>query len=272
MARKRRQELSVQSADGTSIGYTLSGAGPCILLVHGAAVDRRSCLLLGTVLADSRQVAAMDRRGRGLSPDGNREYSLTRETEDVLAVLEALPPPVHAVGISFGSLPVLEAAARSDRLAAVTLFEPPIRTPAHAFIPAARMEDMERMVAESRFADAVDVALREGVAASEDELREVAAVPGASAALEALMPVTVREFHEVGRYVPQQAMLAAIRVPVTVLVGSTSHAQFRAAADLLAAKDPAIRTRVLPGLSHLASLMAPAPLAEAILASEPAST
>jgi homoserine kinase len=41
MARKRGQQLSVQSSDGTAIGYTLSGAGPSLLLVHGSAVDRR---------------------------------------------------------------------------------------------------------------------------------------------------------------------------------------------------------------------------------------
>jgi pimeloyl-ACP methyl ester carboxylesterase len=269
MARKRRQELFVQSADGTSIGYTLSGAGPSVLLVHGAAVDRRSCLLLGTALADSRQVAAMDRRGRGLSPDLGHEYALARETEDVLAVVEALPPPVHVVGISFGGLPVLEAAARTACLAAVTVFEPPIRTAGQGFLTAARMADMTRMVAEGQLADAVQVALREGVAASDEELREIAALPGASEALEALMPTTVREFYVVLNFVPQAEVLGRIQAPVTVMVGSASHPQFQAAAAFLAAQHPAIRTLTLPGLSHLASLVAPAPLAEAILATGP---
>ena len=70
MARKRGQQLSVHSADGTAIGYSLSGAGPSLLIVHGSAVDRRSCYLLDSVLAESRRVALMDRRGRGLSKDG----------------------------------------------------------------------------------------------------------------------------------------------------------------------------------------------------------
>ena len=268
MARKRRQELSVESTDGTPIGYTLSGKGPSVLLVHGSAVDRRSCFLLDSLLADSRQVAVMDRRGRGLSKD-SESYSLAQEAEDVLAVIGALAPPVHVVGLSFGGLPVLEAAARSDRLAAVTLFEPPIRTADHTFLTGPRMEELDRMIADGRVTDAVQVVLREGVAASDDELRQIDAVPGAAAAAEAAMPVTAREFHVVANYVPQAERLAHIKVPVTVLLGSESHQRFRAAADLLVEQDAAIRTRVLPGLGHLAALTAPAPLAEAILESAP---
>jgi len=267
MPRKRRQELSVESADGTRIGYTLSGAGPSMLLVHGSAVDRSSCVLLESVLADSRRVALMDRRGRGLSGDGET-YSLAREADDVLAVIGAMDPPVHLVGLSYGALPVLEAAARSDRLATVTVIEPPIRTPDHPFLTVPRMEELDRLIATGQVKDAARIVLREAVSASETELREIAAVPGAWAAAEALMPVTGREFHVVLDYVPQAETLARINVPVTVLLGSESDPRFRAGAELLVARAP-IRIRVLPGLSHLAPMIAPGPLADAILETAP---
>jgi hypothetical protein len=54
------------------------------------------------------------------------------------------------------------------------------------------------------------------------------------------------------------------------MVGGESSPQFRAGAELLAARHPGMRLRVVPGLSHLAPLVAPAPLAEAILATTPA--
>src|SRR5439155_23347753 len=153
VGRKRREPHSVESADGTRIGYTVSGAGPSLLLVHGTAVDSRSCILLGNVLAESRRVALMDRRGRGLAQDGGT-YSRGREVEDVLAVVEALDPPVHVVGISYGGLPALEAAARSDRLAAVTLFEPPIRTGDYTFLTESGMAKLDRLIAAGRMDDA----------------------------------------------------------------------------------------------------------------------
>jgi pimeloyl-ACP methyl ester carboxylesterase len=268
MARKRGQQLSVQSADGTAIGYALSGAGPSLLIVHGSAVDRRSCYLLDSVLAESRRVALMDRRGRGLSKDGP-EYGLAREADDVLAVLGALDPPVHLVGLSFGCLPVLEAAARSDRLSAVTLYEPPIRTPGYPFLSVARMDELGRMIAEGRLTEAARVVLFEAISATESEMREIEAVPGAWAAAEALLPVTAREFGVILSYVPRPGPLAGITVPITVMVGSESSPQFRAGAELLAAQHPAMRMRVVPGLSHLAPLIAPAPLAEAILQTSP---
>jgi len=266
MARKRRQELSVESADGTTIGYTLSGAGPSVLLVHGTAVDHRAGVLLESLLAESRRVALMDRRGRGLSKDGGT-YSLAREAEDVLAVVGALYPPVHVVGMSFGALPVLEAAARSDRLAAVTLVEPPIRTGDHTFLTIPGMEELDRLIANGRMTDAARLVLREGASASVDELRQLGAITGDLAAAEAVMPVTGREFRVMWSYAPQAETLARIKVPVTVLVGSESEPRFRAAADALVARVPVIRMRVLPGLSHFAPLTAPAALAEAILES-----
>ena len=90
-------------------------------------------------------------------------------------------------------------------------------------------------------------------------MREIAAVPGGMSALEAIMPVTVQEFHVVMGYVPQAGRWPPSRVPLTVLTGGESHPRFRAAADFLAARDPAItpapcRART-PG-----ALTAPAPL------------
>jgi pimeloyl-ACP methyl ester carboxylesterase len=252
------------SADGTRIGYTITGTGPSLLLVHGTAVDSRSCVLLGRALADSRRVALMDRRGRGLSKDGGT-YSLDREIDDVLAVIAALEPPVHVVGVSFGGLPVLEASPRTDRLAAVTLFEPPIRTGGYTFLTEPGMAELDRLIAAGRRDDGARLVLREGMAASDEDLRQLAALPGAWAAIVALIPVTGREFHVMWSYAPQAERLSGLRVPLTVLVGSDSESRFHAGADALVAQVPNVRKRVLPGLRHMAPLLAPALLAQAIL-------
>ncbi len=268
MGRKRREQHAVFSADGTRIGYTVFGAGPSVLIVHGTAVDSRSCILLGNVLAESRRVAVMDRRGRGLSQDGGT-YSLDREVEDVHAVVAALDPPVHVVGVSYGGLPALEAAARSDGLAAVTLFEPPIRTGDYTYLTESGMAELDRLIAAGRMDDAARFVLREGMAASEEDLRQLASLPGAWAAIVAVIPVTGREFRVMWSYAPRAETLADVKVPVTVVVGSKSEPRFLAGAEALVTRVPALRKRVVTGLSHLAPLLAPALLAGAILDSAP---
>jgi pimeloyl-ACP methyl ester carboxylesterase len=131
------------------------------------------------------------------------------------------------------------------------------------------MEELERMIAEGRRRDAARVVLLEAISATESEMREIDAVPGAWAAAEALLPVTAREFRVILSYVPRPEPLARITVPITVMVGGESSPQFRAGAAFLVAQHPGMRMRVVPGLSHLAPLIAPAPLAEAILESAP---
>jgi pimeloyl-ACP methyl ester carboxylesterase len=268
MGRKRREPHSVESADGTRIGYTVIGTGPSILVVHGTAVDSRSCILLGNVLAESRRVALMDRRGRGLSGDGGT-YSLDREVDDVLAVVQALDPPVHVVGVSYGGLPALEAAGRSDRLSAVTVFEPPIRTGDYTFLTEPGMAELDRLIAAGRMDDAARFVLREGMAASEEDLRTLASLPGAWAAIVAVIPVTGREFHVMWSYAPRAETLGRATAPIVVMVGSDSEPRFHAGAEALVAQVPKVRKRVLPGLSHLAPLLAPAELGQAILESAP---
>jgi pimeloyl-ACP methyl ester carboxylesterase len=132
------------------------------------------------------------------------------------------------------------------------------------------MDELERMIAGGRLTEAARVVLIEAISATESEMREIEAVPGAWAAAEALMPVTAREFRVILAYVPRPQALARITVLITVLVGGESSPQFRAGAELLVSQQPAMRLRVVPGLSHLAPLIAPAPLAEAILETAPA--
>src|SRR5207302_10329078 len=55
------------------------------------------------------------------------DYSIDREVEDVLAVIDASGPPVHLVGHSFGAiLCVLVAAQASERIDKLVLYEPPV--------------------------------------------------------------------------------------------------------------------------------------------------
>jgi pimeloyl-ACP methyl ester carboxylesterase len=127
--RKYRREhaamQTVASADGTSIAFERGGSGADLVLVHGTAADRARWAAIRPQLEEHFTVTAVDRRGRGDSGDG-RNYAAEREYDDIVAVVDALDPPVLLFGHSFGAICSLEAALRTDRLDGLILYEPPM--------------------------------------------------------------------------------------------------------------------------------------------------
>ncbi|HSI26477.1 MAG TPA: alpha/beta hydrolase [Aeromicrobium sp.] len=114
----------VVSADGTSIGYRVTGEGPPVVLVHGVGTDSGDWFFVAPSLSAHFTVVTVDRRGRAESGDGP-SYSMAREVEDILAVVDAVDAQ-FLVGHSYGGLCSMLAAARTDRLKALVVYEPPI--------------------------------------------------------------------------------------------------------------------------------------------------
>jgi pimeloyl-ACP methyl ester carboxylesterase len=119
------------SADGTRIGLVTGGAGAPLLLVHGGACTAERWGPLWPLLAAHRQVTAMDRRGRGASPDlgPGVPYAIEREGDDVAAVAEFLAAQagrsVDVLGHSYGAVCALFAAAVGAPIGRLVLVEPP---------------------------------------------------------------------------------------------------------------------------------------------------
>jgi pimeloyl-ACP methyl ester carboxylesterase len=99
-----------ESADGTRIAFRSRGDGEPVLFVHGTGTSGADWAFAGRWLEDRFTVVAMDRRGRGMSGDAPG-YSMEREAEDVLAVLEATGSKL-LVGHSYGALCSVLAAAQ----------------------------------------------------------------------------------------------------------------------------------------------------------------
>src|SRR5262245_6093610 len=96
----QRSIVKVRSNDGTSLAVECAGAGPSLLIVHGGTGDHTRWQPLFPFFAQHFTVCAMDRRGHGESETGT-EYSLQKEVEDVVAVLNALPGSVFVLGHSY---------------------------------------------------------------------------------------------------------------------------------------------------------------------------
>ena len=71
---------TVISADGTVIGFDRSGAGPAVILVQGALMNRSDPVMTGIAAGLSRWFTVLnyDRRGRGGSGD-TQPYAVERE-------------------------------------------------------------------------------------------------------------------------------------------------------------------------------------------------
>ena len=116
---------TVTSGDGTPIAYERTGEGPPLVLVHGIVSTHRGWELVLPELQRRFTAYAMVRRGRGESDDAGAEYSLEREVEDVLALIDSTREgPVSLLGHSHGAILALEAALRrADRVRRLVLYE-----------------------------------------------------------------------------------------------------------------------------------------------------
>lgn len=79
---------SVTSADGTTIGYHVLGKGPGLLFIHGGWRHGLHYRKMAELLSQQFTVYLMDRRGRGLSGPQGENYSLEKEIEDALAIVQ----------------------------------------------------------------------------------------------------------------------------------------------------------------------------------------
>ena len=163
---------TVTSADGTAIAYTQTGSGPPLVLVHGSGVSDHRRWEIGDVLnrlAEHATVYALDRRGRGQSGDGD-EYSMDREVEDVVAVVEAIGEPVTLLGHSFGANLALEASFVLDSLSGLILYEPGIPVGDHDIGDPEAIAHMNELLDTGQHEAALEVFLRDIGGLTPDEI------------------------------------------------------------------------------------------------------
>jgi pimeloyl-ACP methyl ester carboxylesterase len=114
---------TVVSADGTTIGYRLTGTGPALIVVPGNNRMAHNYDRLAAALADVFTVCVIERRGRGLSGPQGPRYSIDREVEDLQAVADAVGARM-VFGHSYGGLIVLTAARSNADIDRLVVYEP----------------------------------------------------------------------------------------------------------------------------------------------------
>ncbi len=255
---------TVSGAGGVPIACEVGGRGPNLVLVHGTSASRGRWAPVRPALEAHFTVTAIDRRGRGDSGDG-AEYGIADEVGDIVAVVAALTPPVLLFGHSFGAICALEAAMRTDRLAGLILYEPPVFEDSSARVSPDQLAKLEGLLAAGD---------REGLVTA--FMRDVVKVrPRGMAALQSSpeWPLRVaaahtlpRELRAVDAYRLDPARLAALATPVRLLLGGASPEQFTDATAKLQRSLPNATTVVLPGQQHIAMDTAPDLVVETVLA------
>lgn len=237
--------------DGRST--TTARARPPLLLVHGATADHTTWRVVGPRFAVTRQVFAMDRRGRGASGDAP-DYAIEREFEDVAAVAEALgyaEAGLDVAGHSYGGRCALGASLLTPAIRRLVVYEGAPVPPGISYRPPGLV-------------DAVRAALARGDSDAALSTFLAGIVGMSDAALEAyrrdpVWPARVAAAHTILREIEAEATdpasidgLAAVRAPVLLILGSISRSPFRIGTDALAARLRDARVAVIDGAAHAA--------------------
>jgi pimeloyl-ACP methyl ester carboxylesterase len=228
-------------------------ARPPLLLVHGATADHTTWRAVGPRFAASRRVFAMDRRGRGASGD-SADYSIDMEFDDVASVARAIAEgggTVDIAGHSYGGRCALGASLRAPVIRRLVVYEGAPVPPGMSYRPPGMVDAVREALARGDKDAALSTFLSGIVGMSEAGL--------AAYRTEPVWPARVAAAHTILREIEAEATpaasldgLAAVSVPVLLLLGSISRSPFRIGTDALAARLAKAQVRVIDGAAHAA--------------------
>ena len=153
---------STLSRDGTRIAYDKIGSGPALIIVAGAFQGRMAMSPFAEPLSKRFTVYNYDRRGRGESGD-TQPYAITREIEDLDAVIQEAGGSAFVFGGSSGGVLTLDAATHSLHIAKLAVYEPPFVVD-DSREPVARdmVDQLKTMIAAGRRGDAAETFMTKG--------------------------------------------------------------------------------------------------------------
>ena len=263
-----RPSRTVRSADGTTIAVFTSGAGPALVLVHGAAADHTTFRVIGPLLAGAFTIHAIDRRGRGASGDTS-PYAIEREFEDLAAVATAIAGEdggrVDVFGHSYGGRCALGAALLADDIGRVISYEGAPTPPGERYGDEALTGELAALAAAGQNETLLETFMTRVVGMSAEELDRYRADPvwprRVAAAGTIAREVAVESGDEAGL-----DRLAAVTQPVLQVLGGDSRWEFHAATAALDDRLADGTIVVIPGAKHAAHHTHPAAVVEAVTA------
>jgi pimeloyl-ACP methyl ester carboxylesterase len=258
------ERFTVRSRDGVEISVQKAGAGPALLLIHGALLN--GTISWGAVqpkFAEHFTVYAMERRGRAPSGDA-KEYSIANEADDIAAVVDAISGPVILLAHSYGALASLDALDRLKAVSHLILYEPPVTAEGAMPDSDVVLANLDRALEDNDREQLVTTFLRDQVRAPVERIGTMKTSPIWPIVLQ-IASTLPRESRAVNTYRPSRERLANWKTPTTVLLGSMTTGLLRDAAFFVREAIPGCRMVILEGQGHGAMLDAPDFFADKIL-------
>jgi pimeloyl-ACP methyl ester carboxylesterase len=277
--------VRITTPEGVSLAaYDFGGDGPPLLLAHATGFHARTWLpVVAAGLSERFHCYAFDERAHGdSSPPPSGDFSWHRFADDALAVIDALglgDGPVFGVGHSCGgALLLLAEMARPGTLRSLYCYEPVV-------MPLERVPSADE-IDPSQNPLAIGARRRREVF---DSLDAALANYSSKPPFAGLAPESLRAYVEYG-FEPFEGgvrlkcrgedeartyenaifhgaylRLGEVHCPVTLACGEHTSAFGEDVLRLSAARLPAARVEVLPGLTHFGPLEDPAAVAAGIL-------
>ena len=245
----------VTSKDGIPIAYERSGEGLPLVLIHGAAADHTRWTPILPKLEKHFTVYAVDRRGRGQSGDVE-PYTIEREYEDVVAVVDSIPGPVNLLGHSYGAICSLEASLKTCNHRKLILYEPPIHTDVKKNYPPDTVERMNSYLHVGEREKALLIFLQEIAEIPQNEINMLRSLPSWSSRIASAHTIT-REEASVNSYILKPQRFSHMGTPTLLLLGGDSPLFYRAAIETLKKSILNSRIAIMPGQRHAAMDTAP---------------
>ena len=249
----------VTSADGTRIAFNRVGRGAPLIVVGGILCDRLKTGVLAEALSVHCSVINYDRRGRGCSGD-SASYAVTREIEDLGALIAAAGGIASVYGHSSGAGLALQAAASGLPIDRLVLHEPPYGPDDGESRRSAR--EMAATIRDTLAADRREEAIStffSAVGVPTDMAEEWSRDPR----MLAMAPTMVYDYEVMGEFtggtIPER-LVRAIDAPTLVLAGGSSLDFFRDTAVRIAELLADGQYVVLEGQDHDADPAVVAPV------------
>jgi len=246
----------VNSLDGTPIAYYRSGVGPPLILVPGVGAANPTAWPVFPALAEKFTLYAIDRRGHGKSADSTT-YTIEREFEDIVAVIDSLEEPANVLGHSFGGMCALEAALLTPNIRRLVLYEPlSIPLPGKPVYPEGFLDQLHRLQNADDLEGVLVMHYREVAGMSPAEIEQFRSSPVWQERV-ATAHTLSRELSADEGYRFDAQRFKDQQIPTLLLTGSASRDFERKGIEMLAATLPNNQVSVLQGQEHIAMYTAP---------------
>jgi pimeloyl-ACP methyl ester carboxylesterase len=251
------------SDDGTEVVGRIRGNGPPLVLISGTGDGENRPFLVGE-LSEHFTCYSMSLRSRGLSAP-NPDHAPERLVQDIVSFVNSIGRPVGLAAHSRGAAQALGAAARTDAVSALAVYEPHV-VELYDDDDVARAGDalgrMQAAANEGHLAEAARVFFEDITLASHEELAVLSGT-GTFDLMAPAMPIYIRDLSrwQLPRSI-DALHLEHATMPVLLLHGTRSHRFYTKVARGVAEHLPHPHVREAVDAGHFSPLFEPGPIAD----------